>query len=76
MFKYDPKKLPYVKFKESWKLQQNTRVEIYEAGGWDFELIEDERLDEIEHAQRSIYAWIAWYEFLRRRAENGTETKS
>jgi len=76
MFKYDPKKLPYVKFRESWRLQENIQVEIYEADGWDFELAEYETVDEIEHAHRSIYAWIAWYEFLKRRAENGTETKS
>ena len=72
MFKFEPKKLPYVRFVESWGSNK-----IYEVGDpdckWSFDL-QDE--DDIQRAEKSIYVWIAWYEFLRRRAENGTEAKS
>jgi hypothetical protein len=67
MFKYDPRKLPYVRFTESWG-----NNESYEVGDWSFDLLDE---NDIDRAERSIYTWIAWYEFLKRRAENGTETK-
>lgn len=68
MFEYDPKKLPRVIFRESWG-----DTKIYEVGSWSLDLSEE---DDIEHAESAIYVWIAWYEFLKRRAEDGTKAKS
>jgi hypothetical protein len=75
MFEFDRGKIPTVEFKKSWDLEDDTKFEIYQADGWDFELAEDERVDEIEHARRAIYAWIAWYEFLNWKVEDGREER-
>jgi hypothetical protein len=62
MFEIDRSKIPSVRFQQSW-----AGSAIYEVGSWSLEEAEDN----IEHAEEAVYAWIAWYEFLRRRAENG-----
>jgi hypothetical protein len=69
MFKFDESKVPEVKFVNSWDLQEGETYEIYEADGWNFEYFEDERVDEIEHAKRSIYSWIAWFNWLESKNE-------
>ena len=69
MFEFDESKVPEVGLKDSWKLQDGETYEIYEAGGWDFEYFEDERLDEVEHARSAIYAWIAWLNWLEAKDE-------
>lgn len=69
MFSFDESKVPEVVFKDSWQLKDGETYEIYDAGGWDFEYFEDERVDEIEHAKRSIYAWIAWLNWLESKDE-------
>jgi len=69
MFDFDESKIPTVRFRESWKLQEGTTLEQYEANGWSFEYFEDERVDEIEHARRAAYAWIAWLNWLESKDE-------
>ena len=64
MFDFDESKVPEVTFKDSWQLKDGETYTIYQAGEWDFEYFEDERVDEIEHAKQAIYAWIAWLNWL------------
>ena len=64
MFEFDESKVPAVELKDSWQLEDGETYKIYEAGGWDFEYFEDDRVDEVEHARRAIYAWIAWLNWL------------
>ena len=64
MFKFDESKVPEVNLKASWDLENGEHYEIYEADGWEFECFQDERVDEIEHAKRAVYSWIAWLNWL------------
>lgn len=65
MFKFDESKVPEVRLDASWPLQDGTHYSIYKAGDWDFEYFIDEQVDELGHAENAIYAWIAWYNWLR-----------
>jgi hypothetical protein len=69
MFNFDESQVPEVTLKDSWKLEDGKNYEIYEAGGWDFEYFEDDRVDEAEHARRAIYSWIAWLNWLEEKGE-------
>lgn len=62
MFKYDARKLPYVQ----------GDGDIYRVGEWSFDIRDDH---DIANAESSIYAWIAWYEFLVRRSQDGTKAQ-
>jgi hypothetical protein len=67
MFKYDPKKLPYVKVETEYG-----DGNAFKVGDWSLD-IRDEY--DIANAERAIYTWIAWYEFLVRRSQDGTEAQ-
>ena len=40
---------------------------IYEVGDWTFDKRDD---GDIESAETAIYAWIAWYEYLKNDSDN------
>jgi hypothetical protein len=69
MFDFDESKVPEVVFKNKWDLEEGSTYELYECDGWTFEYFEDERVDEIEHAKRAIYSWIAWLNWLESKDE-------
>jgi hypothetical protein len=69
MFKFDESKVPDVVLQETWQLKDGETYEIYEADGWTFEYFQDDRVDEIGHAQKAIYAWIAWLNWLENKVE-------
>jgi hypothetical protein len=61
MFNFDETKVPKVEFLKSWKLEDGTDNDIYQAGNWSFEA-DDKDLD---YAEEAIYAWTAWYNFIK-----------
>lgn len=65
-FVIDPKKIPHVKFDRRWPLSTGGRETIYKAGGWSMSEYDDSNLQEVE---KTIYSWIAWYEFLKNREQ-------
>ena len=67
MFEFDESKVPEVRFRESWKLSDGGKYEIYEADGWQFEYFEDENVDEIGLTKRIIYSHIAWLNWLEKK---------
>ena len=68
-FEFDESLVPEVELKDRWDMDNGNAYEIYEADGWQFELFTDEHVDEIGHAKKAIYAWIAWLNWL----ENNNE---
>lgn len=63
-FEFDESLVPEVELKDRWDMDNGNAYEIYEADGWQFELFADEHVDEIGHAKKAIYAWIAWLNWL------------
>lgn len=61
MIEFDENKLPSVQLENSWQLANGDVNSIYRAGSWSFET---EDLDE-KAAEEAIYAWIAWYNFIK-----------
>jgi N12 class adenine-specific DNA methylase len=57
----DNNKIPGVKLERSWKLQDGSVNDLYRAGNWSFET---DDMD-LEYAEEAIYAWIAWYNFVK-----------
>ena len=68
-FEFNESKVPEVVLKDKWDLENGGTYEIYEADGWNFEYFVDEKVDEIGHAERCIYAWIAWRNWLENKNE-------
>jgi hypothetical protein len=66
MFNFDESKVPEVVHKGSWPLQDGTEYSHYEANGWTFEYPEET----IDDAERSIYAFIAWRNWLENEASS------
>lgn len=67
MFKYDPNKVPDVKFERQWKHDSGHTSQIFRAGNWSLEIPGD---DDLQYAESAIYAWIAWYDFLATQKSN------
>jgi hypothetical protein len=64
MFVFDESKMPEIKEEVSYRLQDGTTNIVYRTTtGWSFETSEEENL---EYAEEAIYAWIAWYNFIRK----------
>lgn len=63
MFKFDESKLPEVEFRDSWDLEDGTINAVYQAGNWSFEAADE---SDLEYVEGAIYAWIAWYNFIKR----------
>lgn len=62
-FKFDKTKLPEVVMRDSWDLEDGTPNVVYQAGNWSFESSEEADPD---YAEEAIYAWIAWYNFIKK----------
>jgi hypothetical protein len=60
MFKFDESKVPEIVRKGSWPLEDGTDYSFYEANDWTFEYPGET----VEDAERSIYAFIAWRNWL------------
>jgi hypothetical protein len=67
MFEFDESKIPEVRFRESWKLNNGGKYEIYEADDWQFEYFEDKNVDDVELTKRVIYSHIAWLNWLEKK---------
>ena len=61
MFEIDPEKIPEVKLSKSWKLEDGSTNDLYQAGNWSF----DTEDIELEYAEEAIHAWIAWYNYIK-----------
>ena len=61
MFEINPEKIPEVRLSKSWKLEDGSINDLYQAGNWSFET-EDK---ELEYAEEAIYAWVAWYNYIK-----------
>ena len=62
-FKFDKTKLPEVEMRDSWDLEDGTLNVVYQAGDWSFESSEE---GDPAYAEKAIYAWIAWYNFIKK----------
>lgn len=62
LFEYNPDNVPDVKLENEWKLKDGFVNQVYRAGDWSFETSEEAN---IAYAQKAIYAWIAWHDFLK-----------
>jgi hypothetical protein len=60
-FEIDAKKIPEVTLDKSWKLEDESINDLYRAGNWSFDT-EDK---DIKYAEEAIYAWIAWYNYIK-----------
>jgi hypothetical protein len=60
-FEFDPARVPEVLFDKEWSLGDETN-KVYRVGDWSFEMAEDEK---IQWAEEGIYAFIAWWQFLK-----------
>lgn len=63
MFTFDPNKIPDLKMTQSVYNSFDEHYVIYEANDWTFESPREESL---AAAEKAIYAWIAWYERLKK----------
>jgi hypothetical protein len=61
MFEINLEKIPEVKLSKSWKLENGSTNDLYRAGNWSFET-EDK---DLEYAEEAIYAWVAWYNYIK-----------
>ncbi len=68
MFELDREKIPSIKMHQSILDMYNENYVTYEANGLYFESPSEES---IEHAEKAIYAWIAWYERLQPKISQG-----
>lgn len=62
MFEFDKSKVPELIKMNTWKLEDGTDNTLYEAKGWTFEYPGEEDIKAVED---SVYAWIAWLNWLR-----------
>jgi len=63
MFNLDRDKIPSLEMTKSVYNSFDEHYVIYEANGWSFESPAEESLQKAEEA---IYAWIAWYERVKK----------
>lgn len=68
MFELDREKIPKMKIHQSILDIYDENYVTYEANGLYFESPYEEN---IEHAEKAIYAWIAWYERLQLKISQG-----
>jgi hypothetical protein len=70
MFKFDKTNIPNVELLRDWKLTNGETNTLYQAGDWSFET---EDWDE-EYAEKAVYAWIAWLNFIKENKETNTRS--
>lgn len=61
MFKYNEEEVPKLNMARSIYTSFDENIVTYEANGVTFQSPSEEDLD---HARKTIYAWIAWYNRL------------